>query len=244
MGVRLNSFPAVFILCIWTAFGYFKDTKHRRLVPVAVGVALSAALFGLNTLLINHLVHGEKTHPGQTVEVFDLAAISIAKGELLFPDYIKTRHDLTLDKVKALNRGDDVGVYFWPETIPFSSTEAEHNELKQLWLSTVTNNFGKYLRHRFEYFGLFMFHTTDPLQLSLDPNPFGLHFRSNWIWRGYYDFVRKFLQDSFYFQGVSLCFASLDRHGFRLFRFSHRLDADLDCFERVSLCSGLFLLRS
>ncbi|CAN5500854.1 hypothetical protein BH18ACI3_BH18ACI3_21080 [soil metagenome] len=87
LAARLNAIPAVLPIAIWTGFvaGSIFGFGKRPAASMAIGAAYCVALF-VTVQLVQHSITGGRTsYPFQFVLLYDLAAISVAKGEPRFP---------------------------------------------------------------------------------------------------------------------------------------------------------------
>lgn len=161
-GVRLNAAPAVLPLALWAgvlgcrAVPAFRDGAARRgrLAGVAVGLALFASLWAATWLTTEALVGGRHSYTGQSVLLHDLAAVSVARGEPLFPDYILRDAGFSMEKVtKAYS--PDIATPILPgglSGLRLSADAGEMEALRARWLEVVAANPGAYLRHRWGVF--------------------------------------------------------------------------------------------
>jgi hypothetical protein len=206
-GVRHNSAPAVIIFCFWIGIIFFRKRPHRLLKAAGFGILAFGILFILNSLISAYLVEDRKQYAFQDVAVFDLAALSISRNELILPSFLKNDKSITFEKIKTFFRPEGVGVYYWDtRLIPWTTDVKNIHELTRLWVTTIVENPVAYLKHRARYFEI-LTGLKGNVELStvndyLEPNPYGIYFRSNWIWRGYFDFVRQF-RNSFLFRGYT-----------------------------------------
>jgi hypothetical protein len=161
-GVRLNAAPAVLPLALWAgrlaclAFPSLRSRAARwpRLLPATAGVVYFLLLAGAVTLTTEWLVRGKHAYTVQSVLLHDLSAISLARGEPLFPDYIVHDENFSMQKVAAR-----YAPYIATPIVPggasglkMSSDPSEMAALRAKWLEVVPRNSGAYLRHRWEVF--------------------------------------------------------------------------------------------
>ncbi|HYH87255.1 MAG TPA: hypothetical protein VEX60_17515 [Pyrinomonadaceae bacterium] len=162
-GVRLNAAPAVLPLALWAgliACRIFPTLRARsarwpRLLPALIGIACFLLLTGAATLVTEALIKGKHSYTGQTVLLHDLAAISIERGEALFPDYVVRDEHFSLDKVAQQYVPALATPIVGVETsgLKLSSDARDMDALRAKWLEVVPRNAGAYLRHRWAAFG-------------------------------------------------------------------------------------------
>jgi hypothetical protein len=161
-GVRLNAAPAVLPLALWAgvlacrAVPSLREgaTRRRRLAAVVVGVALFASLWAATWLTTEVLVKGRHSYTGQSVLLYDLAGVSVARGEPLFPEYILRDEGFSMEKVEKA-----YSPYIATPILPggvsglrLSSDAGEMRALRAKWVEVVAANPGAYLRHRWRVF--------------------------------------------------------------------------------------------
>ena len=161
-GVRLNAAPAVLPLALWAGFLACRvltplrpwAARRPRLLPAAVGCAYFLALTGAVTLTTEALVRGNHAYAGQTVLLHDLAAVSVARGEPLFPEYIVADEHFSMEKV-AQRYAPYIStaiVGFENSGLRLSGDPRDMEALRAKWLEVVARNPGAYLRHRWAAF--------------------------------------------------------------------------------------------
>jgi hypothetical protein len=161
-GVRLNAAPALLPLALWSAFIACRvfprlrkvAARRPRLLPAVLGVAYFLLLTAAVTLTNDALVRGKHTYQGQTIMLHDLAAVSVARGEPLFPDYITRDEHFSMEKVARQYApyistaivGVDVS------GLRLSGEPRDMEALRAKWAEVVARNPGVYLRHRWAVF--------------------------------------------------------------------------------------------
>jgi hypothetical protein len=128
--------------------------RRPRLLPAALGVAYFLALTGAVTLTTEALVRGNHAYAGQTVLLHDLAAVSVARGEPLFPEYIVADEHFSMEKV-AQRYAPYIStaiVGFENSGLRLSGDPRDMEALRAKWLEVVARNPGAYLRHRWAAF--------------------------------------------------------------------------------------------
>ena len=161
-GVRLNAAPAVLPLALWAGFiacSVFASLGSRiqrfsRLLPAAIGLACFLSIVGAVSLTTEALVKGKHSYTGQTVLLHDLAAVSIERGETLFPDYIVRDEHFSLDKVVQQYTPAVATPVVGIETsgLKISGDARDMDALRAKWLEVVPRNLGAYLGHRWATF--------------------------------------------------------------------------------------------
>ena len=159
---RLNALPAILPLAIWSGFIFCRifEIERKKLLPVFIGVvyfvALSAAGFFINL----EITDGRTVYPFQQIYLYDLAAISVEKNEALFPEYVSSGENFSLEKVKTRYNERSVADLIF-ENVPaqgdlpvlkLSSDVEEISALKQKWGATIKENPSAYLKHRDAFF--------------------------------------------------------------------------------------------
>lgn len=155
---RLNAFPAVLPLAIWSGFIFCRifEIGKPKLASVLLGVAYFLVLSAAVYAAIYSLTNGKTVYPFQQNYLYDLAAISKEKNEALFPEYILQSKNFSLETLKSRynersandlifdnvpNQGDRAVLNF--------TTEPEQiDELKSKWRESVAENPAIYLKHR------------------------------------------------------------------------------------------------
>jgi hypothetical protein len=152
--VRLNSFPAIIVLAYWLGTVIFRSHVGKSLI---FSLLLLVGFYLTNKIINDKLLQPIPTYPYQQVMIHDLAAISVAKGELLFPDYISRAPQVSMKEVKRLYLSDSVGfLIFNKRVIPLSNNVDNLNALNTAWRQSIKNNFGIYLKHRLLCFAQLM----------------------------------------------------------------------------------------
>lgn len=167
---RLNALPAVLPLAIWSGLVFSRVFNIRsRTAPIAFGVIyfviLSAAVF----LAIYGITAGRTVHPFQQVYLYDLAGVSKARNEPLFPDYILTQKDFSLENVKTEYNLRSVNSLIYGDLpnkgdkpiLPLSNNPAEIKELRAKWLEVIVAHPALYLQHRGRIFAQLIGLTTN-----------------------------------------------------------------------------------
>ncbi len=152
-GMRLNAFPAILPFCVWSGIVVYSllrlnFAKRQRYLFVTAfsGIYFAILSFGVN-LTNQFLTEGRTVYPFQQVYLYDLAAISKARGESVFPDYVANQKNFAMEKVitnydvRQINRlifGDD-------PVLELSNDPNEIVALRNKWIEAVYDNKYSYL---------------------------------------------------------------------------------------------------
>ncbi|HEX8188592.1 MAG TPA: hypothetical protein VF586_09585 [Pyrinomonadaceae bacterium] len=217
--VRLNSLAAVLPLALWAghvACGVFGRLRERReagfrALPLVAGAAVFLLLTGATAATNNALTGGRTVYPFHQVELYDLAAISKARGENLFPAHISRNKNFSLEKVFARyniysvndliwddspNPGDKAVLEFMYDPVePGGEAGAKMSELRSKWLRAVWENKGAYLYHRWRIFAQLIGFTTKGVSnpywvAAFDANPPEFRNRQNGLNRALMEYYR------------------------------------------------------
>lgn len=177
IAVRINGFiPALFLLfCLgYLAARHLKLSTMRKaaLIPLTMIVLSMAYFYGLAAINAK----AEKSYGLGTLLVWDLAEISLAKGEDVIPPYILRVSTGPVLEDLARVRLREANFPFWAVVWPFPPKEYEARLLPD-WLSVVAANPGPYLRHRAHVFlvmlGVGVEKIYYPYHAKVDGNEFG-----------------------------------------------------------------------
>lgn len=182
---RLNAFPAILPIAIWTSFVGFEifGIRWRRGLKLIFGVGyfvlLSLAVYSVS----QRLTEGKTEYPFQQIYLYDLAAISVARNEPLFPDYISRNENYSFETVRERYNERSVNDLIYPnipnagDTAPLilSKDPGEVAKLQQGWYEAVKANPLVYFSHRAGVFaqliGLRRSITAPYLSVGFDNNP-------------------------------------------------------------------------
>jgi hypothetical protein len=225
--VRLNSVAAVLPLALWAGYvacGVFgrltgRREAGRRALPLALGVGifllLSAATYATNRALTG----GRTVYPFHQVYLYDLAAISKARGENMFPAHISRNKNFSLEKVFARyniysvndliwddspNPGDKAVLEFMYDPVePGGEVGAKMDELRSQWLRAAWENKGAYLYHRWRVFAQLIGFTTKGVSnpywvVAFDANPPEFRNTRNGLNRGLMEYYRLLCRSPFF----------------------------------------------
>ena len=111
-------------------------------------VAVYAVTYGLTG--------GRSVYPFQQVYLYDLSALSIERGQPLFPEYIRNDENFSLERVAARYNERSAADLIYPDVpnagdrpvLKLTEDAGQVAELKQAWISAVKDDPAGYLKHR------------------------------------------------------------------------------------------------
>lgn len=159
---RLNAVSAVLPIAIWTGFvaSEIFELERKRLVGVLLGIGyfavLSMAVYAVN----DRLTEGRTDYPFQQIYLYDLAAISVAANEPLFPPHIIGSPDFSFDTVRSRYNERSVSDLIFANIpnagdrppLKLSNDPNAVAELRKSWLEAVANHPLAYIGHRWNVF--------------------------------------------------------------------------------------------
>ncbi|MGB5015223.1 MAG: hypothetical protein WBO68_14475 [Pyrinomonadaceae bacterium] len=159
---RLNAIAAIVPIAIWAGFVFVEvfGYKTSRLASAFVGIVYLATLWTGVYLVNTALTEGKTTFPFQQVYLYDLAAISVATNENLFPAYIAQDQDFSMNAVRERYNERSVNDLIYKD-VPLEGdrpvlalTQDPENiaDLKTAWTAALWANPITYMRHRFDIF--------------------------------------------------------------------------------------------
>ncbi len=209
IAVRPNAIPAVLPLALAWVLIFDKIRQsgkaRNRWRSCAKAIGLTLAIICANGTLNSLSVQTVVIVPGrgalQASMLHDLAALSLYKKKLLFPQYIlESRPNYTLQTLKnhfsvvnvnELLFGSNKQIY-----LGYTSSFNEYDDLKSAWLSAVSENFWPYIQHRFRIIksllqikGIYY-----PYHFGIDENSLGLEFPNTKL----YQFAMATLEKTHY----------------------------------------------
>ena len=254
LAARLNAFPAVLPIAIWTGFAAFRvfEIQGRRMLASAVGVGYFVVLFAAVIFINDRITGGRTLYPFQQVYLYDLAALSTAKGQSLFPDHVSAGENFSLGLVGERYNTRSVNDLIYPDVpqagdkppLKLTDNPNEISELKSKWWSAVKENPGGYLYHRTSVFaqlvGLQRSVTAPYWEQGFASSPPEFRVDGNagtWVLTKYLSAFRRPFTQTFFFRGavwLTLC-------GFFLYMaVRRRLRGDWEMIFVLSLSSLLF----
>ena len=165
--VRLNAAPAVLPLAVWTGYiacRVFPSLQLRagkfKALPIILGAGYFAVL-SVAVVVINHLLtNGRTDYPFQIVQLYDLAAISKARGVSVFPGYISQDPNFSMENLSTQYNPYSAADLIWPDkptdkpALKLSYDPADISDLRAKWLSAISQNKRAYFNHRRRVFSL------------------------------------------------------------------------------------------
>jgi hypothetical protein len=159
---RLNAFPAVLPIAIWTGYVACEvfAIEKKKLAAGALGFGYFAVV-SLGVYFVNHrLTDGRMEYPFQQVYLYDLAAISVEQGEPRFPGYVTEAESFSLETVTVRYNERSVSDLIFPNVpnagdhppLKLTSDAGKIEALRDKWLDEITKNPMTYMRHRTRVF--------------------------------------------------------------------------------------------
>lgn len=152
--VRLNALPAVFVLGIWLFEVCFKTKMWRNIL---LSLILMSGFYLANKVITYNILHARHYYPFQQVEIHDLAAISVANKQVIFPQYLAKLPRLTL--ANLTERYSPMCVCFLifkddkrDKLTPLSDKPENISALGKLWIKTIIEHPWDYCKHRYATF--------------------------------------------------------------------------------------------
>lgn len=159
---RLNAFPAVFPLAIWSVlvFGEVFEYKKKALSAVFGGVGYFVVLSASVYAVTYGLTGGRTTHPFQQVYLYDLTAMSIADDLPLYPEYIADVPGFDFETVKARYNERSVADLIFANipnkgdrpVLMLTDDAQRVRELRSAWIHAITRRPDVYIGHRVNVF--------------------------------------------------------------------------------------------
>jgi hypothetical protein len=196
---RANALALVVpLLFLWRS-SLAAGTLPRRLAHAALFAGLALIAFFAGAWLIATAFKVQRTFPEQALYSWDLAAISVARNEMLLP---RTIYPGTTETLRAQYNPVTANHLLFPELSGLPGRPAarrtqdpgEMRELRAAWMRAIIANPGPYLRHRVLAFrnGLSLDLRQEAVDSwhywngGVDPNPFGITSRAvPWLFEYY-----------------------------------------------------------
>jgi hypothetical protein len=251
---RLNAFPAVLPVAVWAGFVALRvfEIKGKKLAAASLGVGyfilLSVAVYGVN----QRITEGRTVYPFQQVYLYDLAALSAGENEAIFPDYVKSAENFSLDGVRARYNTRSVSDLIYPDlpnpddkpVLKLTDRPDEVAALKSKWWEAISADPVAYLEHRGRVFaqltGLSRAVTAPFWEQGFSSSPPEFRPEENagtWVLTKYFGAFRRPFPQTFFFRS----FVWLILCGFFLYKAVRRgLRDDWDLVFVLSLSSLLF----
>ena len=149
--VRLNSTPAVIVLCLW--FGDIVS-KKKFFKSILIGVALFILLFVGKQIITTKVLRPVKTYPFQQVQLHDLTAISLAQKQPIFPGYIIRSPNFNMEKLQSSYTAANVGeLIFSNNSVILLTNDKDYiQNLNKVWWHNIRQHPWNYLKHRLNVF--------------------------------------------------------------------------------------------
>lgn len=251
---RLNALPAILPVAVWTGFIAFEmfEIKGKKLAAASLGVGyfilLSLAVYGVT----QKITEGRTLYPFQQVYLYDLTALSVKKNEAIFPDYIRSAENFSLETARARYNTRSVSDLIYPDlpnpgdkpVLMLTDRPEEIAALKNKWWEAVSSDPQGYLGHRARVFaqltGLSRAVTAPYWEPGFSSSPREFRPEENagtWILTKYFGAFRRPFPQTFFFRA----FVWLILCGFFLYKaVRRRLRDDWDLVFVLSLSSLLF----
>ena len=160
---RLNAFPGVLPIAIWTGFvaSEIFEFESRRFAALLLGVGYFVVLSGGIYFVNSALTDGKTTYPFQQVYLYDLAAMSVRNDAIKFPQYIRDDPEFSPATVRSRYNERSVSDLIFPNVpnvgdkppLKLSNDGTEVAELRTAWCDAIVEDPGAYLGHRSRVFG-------------------------------------------------------------------------------------------
>lgn len=253
---RLNAFPAVLPIAIWTGFVAARvfEIERSKFFAAVIGIAYFVLLSTVVYFVNYKITEGKTVYPFQQLYLYDLAAISAARKEAIFPNYVRDNENFSLEMLRLRYNERSVNDLIYPDVprvgdkppLRLTDNAEEYTALRQKWREAVKENPMTYLLHRFRVFAQLVGlgrSVTGPYWeqgFSSSPPEFrGDENFGNRILTGYFDIFRRPFPQTFFFRG----FIWLALSAFFLYKaFKHRLRKDWDIVFVLSSSALLFTL--
>jgi hypothetical protein len=159
---RLNAFPAVLPLAIWSAFLFYRifERSRSKLIAALTGIAYFSLLTVAVYAVTYGLTGGKSVYPFQQIYLHDLSALSIEKGQPLFPEYIRNDAAFSQERVAERYNERSVSDLIYPDVpnagdrpvLKLTQDAGQAAELRQAWTSAIKDDPAGYLKHRARVF--------------------------------------------------------------------------------------------
>lgn len=254
--VRLNAFPAVLPIAIWSGFVFARifEIERRKLAAVLIGFGYFFVLSATVYLVTYQITDGRTVYPAQQIFLYDLAAISVERNEALFPEYVLKHENFSLETVKIRYNTISVNYLIYPDApnrgdlavLPLTNDVEEISALRQKWIETVAAHPLIYLSHRGKVFARLIglgYSVTRPYwDIGFASSPPELRGEENFAGKflvGYFNLFRRPVMQTFAFRG----FVWLLLSAFFLYQsVKNRLNGDWEIVFVLSTSGLLFAL--
>lgn len=148
--VRKNALPAVIPLAIFACWKEFPEGRARTKAAVLAGLCIAVLMQSANALLERRVDHRFSVFAGTAV--WDLAAISIATGDVLLPPSIHGPGLDVADLSQAFEPYSNVSIFARTHADmaqPFFDADDPRNEdIRRAWIEAIMHHPRAYLSHR------------------------------------------------------------------------------------------------
>jgi hypothetical protein len=159
---RLNALPAILPVAIWSAFLFFRifELGRSKVFAALAGIGYLAALTVAIYAVTYGLTGGKSVYPFQQVYLYDLSALSIERGQPLFPEYVRNDENFSLERVAARYNERSAADLIFPDVpnkgdrpvLKLTEDAAQVAELRQAWIGAIKQDPAGYLKHRGKVF--------------------------------------------------------------------------------------------
>ena len=159
---RLNAVAAIIPIAIWSGFVFAEVFGYQVswLVSASIGIVYLSTLWIGVYFVADALTEGQTTFPSQQIYLYDLAAISVAKGENLFPAYVAEDQNFSLSTVRERYNERSVNDLIYKDVpspgdkpvLTLTQDSANFAALKASWIEAISANPIAYLSHRLDIF--------------------------------------------------------------------------------------------
>jgi hypothetical protein len=148
--VRKNALPAVIPLAIFACWNQFPEWRARTTAVVLAGLGIAVAMQAADALLERRVDHRVSVFAGTAI--WDLAAISIATGDVLLPPSIHGPGLDAADLSQAFEPYSNVSIFARTHADmaqPFFDVDDPRNdEIRRAWVEAIMHHPRAYLAHR------------------------------------------------------------------------------------------------
>lgn len=203
LGIRHNAAPAFLPLGLWIM---------RPAAPIPVRTWLLKSAFVITAMMvfvsgIEKLFVRQDDHFGQVVWLHDLTAISIARGDVLIPEFALQKGKTLSELQRAY---DPSNANPLKPVVALTREPAQLRALGNVWMRTVLANPGAYLKHRWRVFkplmGIGHREVVYPFECRMWPNPWGFAYDPPRFVKAYFQFIFA-IKDSLVFRAWMYLFA-------------------------------------
>lgn len=148
--VRKNALPAVIPLAIFACWNEFPEWRARAKAVVLAGLSIAIAMQAADALLERRVDHRVSVFAGTAI--WDLAAISIATGDVLLPPSIHGPGLDAADLSQAFEPYSNVSIFARTHADMaqpfFDADDPRNGEIRRAWIAAIMHHPFAYLAHR------------------------------------------------------------------------------------------------